>query len=226
MSLSPARPRDVFDGKSVEPAPVVAPTDRFTCQLRPQRARLEVIHHEVAAIEQARNTEAKPHAVDRGFERDATHAQWTPGDQHRLGADTIIDHFVPVQNAYRVGTRLATHLDAKYVIVGRDKVRIVTRDVPGLMQCRDVIRPGAAGFDVTGWFALWIQRKAVVRMMALPDPLSEMKCQRRDQWIDDPACGTQRNDSRVDRVHAEHRAVRACQVTRPPAVAGMRRRCP
>ena len=101
------------------PEPVSGPDHRPAGELVPQAVRRLVVHQLVGAIDEARGAEHERLVVagHAGIVEDPGAAQRAVRERHRHAADHVVEHLVPVQDAQRVGARIALDLDPEHQLV-------------------------------------------------------------------------------------------------------------
>ena len=117
------------------------PTTGPPGELIPERLRLGVVHELVRPIEKAGRAEdeRRPTVADPGVEEDARPAERAVGEGHRDAAYDVVNHLVPVEDAERIGARVAIDADPEDQFPVGEVGRFTGGDLFGVHQRGDPI---------------------------------------------------------------------------------------
>jgi hypothetical protein len=90
-------------------------------------------------IEETRHAEDYLAVRNPAVEDDGTRGERAIGDSQRLAADPVIDDFMPIHDAERIGLGFATPRDANYSVVVSEKVHFLGPDEFGVDERGDAI---------------------------------------------------------------------------------------
>src|SRR5215471_9732792 len=139
MERTPVAPSGKFAWDRRQPSTGHRPCHGLTAQLRPQAFSSAVVHQQVALIKETRNAEDYFAAMYLAVEDDSTRGERAIGDGQRLAADTVIDDFMPVHDAERIGLGFTTACDADNLVIVGKKVRFLGTDEFGVKDGGDAI---------------------------------------------------------------------------------------
>src|ERR1700730_5103319 len=190
MLFAPALPRRERARYSGQLLPRHRARQCLTFELRPQALRVLIVEHEVTLVEFARHAEGQSLAANRAVVDGGVLDQRTEGYRKRGARDRIVDHFMPIENLDRIGTRLPLDGKADYLVVRIEKRGVRGRDEPWLQDSRncvflragiadligrhDVMAKVEAGEDRIGCYRGCYRQRADARSaaQALPSPVS------------------------------------------------------
>ncbi len=107
MRRLPAGPARHRDRDQLQRLAGIRADDAFGIDLVPERLCSAVVEHEVAVVQDPRNSELGDLAAHDPADADGRAAQRAPGDRNRNARDRVVDDLVAIQDARRVGALVA-----------------------------------------------------------------------------------------------------------------------